>query len=207
MQSALERIELPPIAFKVLVRLSERIAAKFLQERRGQHKCHHGLACHACGGHDADVRALVRGFDGLLSDKVGSLKWPAQCRDRLQVAAHDDVLTIGDPAFEPAGAIGGAAKAFLRCIVTYLVLHFGTVGSGAGHPGTDLYALYCLDGHHRAGEPPVELFVPLRVAAQARHDIVRDHLEDSADGIARAQHAVHFLFHSGFGRGIHTAQW
>ena len=52
----------------------------------------------------------------------------------------------------------------------------------------------------------IELFIPLRVAAQARRNSARDHFENPADRIAGAQHVVHFRFHSRFGCRIDAAQ-
>jgi hypothetical protein len=53
-------------------------------------------------------------------------------------------------------------------IVADFVLHFRAVASGVRDSGADLDRLHGLNGHDRAREHGVELFVPLRVAAQAR---------------------------------------
>ena len=41
---------------------------------------------------------------------------------------------------------------------------------------------------------------------QARGNVVRHHLKDTADGIARAQRQVHFSFHTLLSLGIGTVE-
>ena len=99
------------IAFEIAARFAERIAAEFFQKRLRQHDRDHGLADHAGGRDHADVGALVGGQRRLARLQVHRFERPAQRRDGLEQAAHQDVLAVGDAAFEAAGAIGAAREA------------------------------------------------------------------------------------------------
>jgi hypothetical protein len=66
----------------------------------------------------------------------------------------------------------------------------------------DLDALDGLDAHERLGQAPVELAVPLHVAAEARHHAGGDHLEDPAQGVARVRRLVDRLLHARLGRRV-----
>src|SRR2546422_10866512 len=47
------------VLLEVTARLSERVAAEFLEHCAGEHDGHHRLADHTSGGHGADIRSLV----------------------------------------------------------------------------------------------------------------------------------------------------
>ena len=44
-------------------------------------------------------------------------------------------------------------------------------------------------------EPAIELFIPLRMAAEPHGNVVRNHFEYAANGIAEFVDGVHFGFH------------
>src|SRR5579859_4832912 len=106
-----ELVDLSGIVIEIAAHLGERVASKFLQKSIGEHKSNHGFANDAGGGDDAPVGALVGGLHGGLGDHVSGAQGAPQGGDGLEVAAHDDVFTIGDAAFEAAGAVGRAAEA------------------------------------------------------------------------------------------------
>ncbi len=115
------------------------------------------------------------------------------------------------PPFEippsiPPARLEERAESLAACIVAYFVLHFRAIASGVFDPRADFNRLDCLNGHHGARQFRVELFVPLRVASQARWGSARDNFKDSANRIAFFQHAIYFRFHARFGGRIHTAE-
>ena len=57
-------------------------------------------------------------------------KRASQRGNGLEVSAHDDVLAVGDAAFEATGAIAAAREPFARRVIANLIHHFGTIGSG-----------------------------------------------------------------------------
>ncbi len=48
----------------------------------------------------------------------------------------------------------------------------------------------------------VETLIPVGEGAEARRDIVRDHFENAADGIAGAQRKINLILHARFALGI-----
>lgn len=71
-----------------------------------------------------------------------------------------------------------------------------------GRPATDADGLDRLNRHQRLCEQAIELSVPLRVAAQAGWNPVRDDFERTADGIAGFTRGVHGGSHGGAHLGI-----
>ncbi len=63
-----------------------------------------------------------------------------------------------------------------------------------------------MNAHQRLRQPAIQLFVPLRVAAQANGNVVGDDLKNPADGVAGLERGVHFGFHFFLRGGIHAAQ-
>ena len=77
-----------------------------------------------------------------------------------------------------------------------------------GHTRADADAdtLDRLDGHQRLGETPVELTVPLHVAAEPDRQAAHDHLEAAADGVPSSLRRIDDAFHLLFDVGIDAVQ-
>src|ERR1700761_612801 len=98
------------VAVEVALELVEAVAAELLEHQARDGECNHGLACDACCRDDTDVRPLVRCLRGLARFERDGAKRTAQRGDRLQVAAHHDILAVGHAALDAACIIFLAAE-------------------------------------------------------------------------------------------------
>src|SRR5581483_336489 len=101
----LELFQLLAIPLEISKSLRHGIAAEFFQGNARQGEGDHGFAGNACGRDNAHIRALIGRFDGFASLKVHRLQRTPQGGDRLQVAANDAVLSVGDAAFDSARVV------------------------------------------------------------------------------------------------------
>ena len=118
-------------------------------------------------GHDADVAPLVvRLVDRLAGDQVGRRQRAGQRRDRLDRAADDERLAVGDAAGQPAGVVRAVDPAAV------LVAALDDVVDGRPEPPRlleaepELDALDDVDAHDRRGQRGVEPPVPVDVRAE-----------------------------------------
>ena len=70
---------------------------------------------------------------------------------------------------------------------------------------TELDALHRLNAHERLREQPVELAVPVHVAAQADGHAVREDLDDPPDRVTRLRGRLHLRDHGGLGLAVEAA--
>src|SRR5579871_482757 len=194
------------ISLEVTLCLAERVSPKFLQKSVGQHKRDHRFACHSRCRNDAPVRSLIGRRNGLFRDHIRRLQRTTQRRNRLQVPAHDHILAVRYAAFQPASTIRTPRKLPLCFVVGNLVLHFAAKRTRRQNPRADLHAFHCLNAHHRLRQPPIQLFVPLRVRAQSNRHVVRHNLKHTTHRVARLQHRIHFFLHLFLQRRIHAPQ-
>src|SRR5258708_4798050 len=99
------RSNLLAIAIEVSLQLTQRVTAEFLyyQPRYGERD--HRLCRDASGWDDTDVAALVGCLDGLAGLEADAGEGPAEGGDGLEVAAHDDVFSVGDATFDASGVV------------------------------------------------------------------------------------------------------
>ena len=90
----------------------------------------------------------------------------------------------------------------MLALVAYFIMHVGAERSRGPHRIANLHRLHRLQRHHGRRQLRVQPLVPIGVSAEPGRHVVRDHLEDAADGVAGAQHKVHLLLHARFGVGI-----
>ncbi len=109
--------------------------------------------------------------------------------DRLLRGANHQRLAVGHARFEAAGVVRGADEAEVRRVALRFVVVNRVVNLRAAAPGrfeaeADLDAFDRLHGHHRLGEPAVELAVPLGMRAEAERQAFDAHLDDAAERVA-----------------------
>ncbi len=158
----------------------------FSSAQTGQSQGHHSLSGNACGRDNTYIRTFIGRFHRLTGGEIHRLQWTAQGGNRFQISAHANVFPIGDATFDSAGIVPAASKARERgrSSITYFIMHGGARGSRSGDSGTNLYCLDRLQRHDGRGQARVEALIPLRVSAQTRRDVVRDHFENTADRIS-----------------------
>ena len=82
-------------------RFLHRIAAEFLQKRLGQHDGGHRLADHSGRRDGGDVGALDLRLKLLFRPDIDAVQRPGQRRQRFYISAKADLLTVGNPPFDP----------------------------------------------------------------------------------------------------------
>src|SRR5260370_16594414 len=82
-----------------------------------------------------------------------------------------------------------------RLFIKNFILPFTSKRTSARDPSADLHGFHCLHAHQRLRKPPIQLFVPLRVAAQPHGNIVCNNFKNSAHGVPRFQDPVNFPPH------------
>ncbi len=131
-------------------------------------------ACNSSGRDYTNIGALIGGADGLTRREIDRFQRAAQRGDGLQVAAHADLFSIGNAAFDSSGVVASAsepAKA-LRLAVADFIVHGRAWSRGSGNAGADLNRFHRLQRHDGGGQQSIQAFVPLRVSAQAGRDTV-----------------------------------
>ena len=81
----------------------------------------HRLGDHRTGRDHADVAPLVVGVDLVAGARVDRAQRREQGRDRLEVDGGPDRLAVGDPAGQPALAVGEVAKPLARDVAGRVV--------------------------------------------------------------------------------------
>src|SRR5207249_9898831 len=105
------------------------------------------------------------------------------------------VFAIRDAAFQSSRAVRGTPEPSRRLFIKNLILHFAAEGARRRHPSADLHRLHRLHAHQRLRQPPIQFFVPLRVASHPHGNIVRSDFKNSAHRVARFTDSVNFRFH------------
>ena len=160
--------------------LGHRVPAELAQRLGGQHPGHHRLGHHAHGGHSGtSVRSL--------NDTVSSLVTTSTVfrTGRLRVASGfmhtgDDGLAVGNPAFDAAGVVGLPPVGLVLGVPCDRVVRRRAAAPGHLDALADLDRLYGMDAHERLGQEPVDLAVPVHVAAQPHRYPIGDHFDDSS---------------------------
>jgi hypothetical protein len=93
-----------------------------------------------------------------------------------------------------------------RFVVRNFVLHFAAVRTCCQHASADFHGFDGLHAHQRLSQLSIQLFVPLRVGAEAHGNVVHHNFKNAADGVACFQRGIHFRFHMLLCCGVHTAQ-
>src|SRR5208283_1658640 len=188
--------------------LTHGVAAKFFEGAPGQSKSNHGFGRNSGGWDDTNVRALVCRPHRFAGGEIDGLKRTPQGGNRLQIAAHADLFSIGNAAFNSASVVVGAGKGCKTgaVTVTNFIVNGGARRSSGGNAGADLHRLHRLQRHNRSGQQGIETLIPLRVRAQPGWNAVGDYLEDSAQGITCLEYFVDFFFHALLNVHISTIQ-
>src|SRR5262249_43964296 len=103
--------------------------------------------------------------------------------DGLEKASDHDILAIGHPAFEAAGAVSAAMEPPRCKIVMDGVLDLRAERSRALGGEADLDSFDGLNGDDRLGQFSVEPRIPGDVRSKARWNTMRHDFEDSAHGV------------------------
>src|SRR5262249_33774464 len=99
------------VAVEVAFEFDEGIAPQLFKRAACQRKRDHGLGGDAGCGDDADIGAFVSRLHGFAGGKIDRFQRPPQGRDRLEIAADDDVFSIRDSTFDSTGVVLRAGKA------------------------------------------------------------------------------------------------
>ncbi len=76
------------------------------------------------------------------------------------MAAHAQLLAVGDAAFEAARAIRAPLELLQVAVVSNLVVDLRAGQRGYLEPSADADGLDSRNGHQGLGQPPVQLLVP-----------------------------------------------
>jgi len=144
----------------------------FAAESIGEHKGYHRFTDYSWPREPRTSRSARRRLaPGSLVTMSAVPRGATERGDGLEVAADDDIFTIGDAAFETAGAIGGAVETAGRLVIGDSSCTSLRRIPRAVDTGANLDAFDGLDGSLRLERGgAVELFVPLRMAAPGRRE-------------------------------------
>src|SRR5581483_7375281 len=171
------------VAFEVSERLAHGVAAELFESAARQSQRNHRFCGNACRGHHTDIGTLVGGFDRLSGGEIHRLQGPPQGGNRFQVAAHPDLLAIGNPTFDAARVVPAARKSRVatRSVIGYFIMHRGARGSGRGYAYPNLNRLDGLKRHNSSGEQRVQSLIPLGVGTQPGRNAVSNNFKDATD--------------------------
>src|SRR5215469_9999806 len=197
-------LELLAVALVVAQGLGHRVAAEFFEGTASYGESDHGFGSDSGSGDHADIRAFIRGFDGLARGKIHRLQWTSQRRNWFEVAADADFFAVRNAAFDASSVVvrAGECGESAGGGVADFVVHLRAGDEGGRYSRSDLYRFDGLQRHHRSGKLRVEALVPLRVGAEAWRDIVSDDFEDPAERISCFEDFVDFFFHLLFDSGV-----
>src|SRR5580658_676692 len=198
------------VAIEIPLHFEGRIAAELLLSQAGEHDGDHSFSCNARSRHHADIAALVAGAGGLARIEADGFEWPPQRRNGLQISAHHNVLAVRDAAFDSPRVVLLANETCRLAGIVFGIVD-GVVDRGAKRfrsrdAAPDLDRLHRLQAHHRPGEQTVEALIPVCIRSQAGGNLMRDHLKDSANGIAGARDLFYLLFHARLNFSVYATE-
>ena len=171
-----------------------------------EHDGHHGFADDSGRRNDADIGAFIGGFGRFARFQIDRFERPAQRGDRLEKAAHPQILAVRHAAFEAAGAVVAAEETAVFAVVMNRVLHFRTETLRALLRPADFHAFDGLHGDDGLREFAIETRIPGDVGAEPRRQTVRHYFKDAADRVAGSISFIDDRFHFLFGVRIDAAE-
>src|SRR3954451_904665 len=198
--------EAAEVAIAVAEQLVERVATELAEGLAREHQRGHGLRHDAHGGNGRDVGALLEGHRLFLRLDVDSAEHGAiERRQRLHRHPDNQHLTVRDSALDTARTGRRAAVTALVGIPHDLVVSLGAAPAGHVEALAELDGLHRLDAHQGLREHPVELAVPMHVAAETDRHAVAEHLDDATERVALGLGGLHLLPHGRLGIAVEAA--
>ena len=102
--------QLLAVALEIAQGFCHGVAAEFFQSAAGQSKRDHGLGRDAGRRNHAHIGALIGRFHRFACSEIDRLQRAAQRGNRLQIATHADLLSVGNAAFNSAGIVATARE-------------------------------------------------------------------------------------------------
>ena len=157
---------------------------------------HHRLADHAGRRHHAHIAALIGCQRGFARRQIHRFERTPQRRNRLQQAAHHDILAVGHAAFQASRAIGAASEVPLArdCSEWYPARANRRIAApSAANPISTPFTA-CMETMACARRPSSR---ESQVTCEPRPGgtSVRHHFEDAAHRVAGAIGLVHDFLH------------